>query len=110
VPGCAYAGYLLNGGEFNHSGDSYFAPEQKIEVLALPISGLWLKLGDAITFLHAVGPRVAIPMHEAQLPDTGLSYGMIGAFKSESTEFVPLERGGLRASSGARQPLGQSVP
>lgn len=96
VPDCANAGYLVNGGEFYHSGDSYFVPETKIDILALPTSGPWLKLGEAITFLHAVGPRVAIPMHEAQLSDTGLSYGMIGAFKPESTEFVPLERGVTR--------------
>jgi len=93
VPGCTNAGYLVNRGEFYHSGDSYFVPDATIDILALPTSGPWLRLGDAITFLHAVGPRVAIPMHEAQLSHTGLSYGMIGAFKPESTDFVPLERG-----------------
>jgi L-ascorbate metabolism protein UlaG (beta-lactamase superfamily) len=96
VPDCTNAAYLVDGGAFYHAGDSYFVPTQKIDILALPTSGPWLKLGEAITFLHAVGPRVAIPMHEAALAHTGLHYGMIGAFKPESTEFVPLERGVAR--------------
>jgi L-ascorbate metabolism protein UlaG (beta-lactamase superfamily) len=96
VPDCTNAGYLVNGGAFYHSGDSYFVPDATIDILALPTSGPWLKLGDAITFLHAVGPRVAIPMHEAQLAHTGLSYGMIGAFKPDTTDFVPLDRGVAR--------------
>ena len=96
VPDCTNAGYLVNDGEFYHSGDSYFVPDKKVDILALPTSGPWLKVGEAITFLHAVGPRVAIPMHEAALAHTGLHYGMIGAFKPETTEFVPLEHGVAR--------------
>ena len=96
VPDCSNAAYVVNGGEFYHAGDSYFVPEQTIDILALPTSGPWLKLGDAISFLHAVGPRVAVPMHEAALAHTGLHYGMIGAFKPEGTEFAPLERGVTR--------------
>jgi hypothetical protein len=35
-------------------------------------------------------------MHEAALASTELHYGMIGAFKPDATEFVPLDRGVAR--------------
>ena len=91
IPGCTNAAYLVDGGAFFHPGDSYFVPEQKVDILALPTSGPWLRVRDAVEYVTAVTPRVAIPMHEAALAHTGLHYGMIGAFKPESVEFVPLD-------------------
>lgn len=93
IPGCTNAAYVVDGGRFYHPGDSYFVPAVEVDILALPTSGPWLRLGDAITFLHAVSPRVAVPMHEAALAHTGLHYGMIAAFKPEATRFSPLDRG-----------------
>jgi L-ascorbate metabolism protein UlaG (beta-lactamase superfamily) len=96
IPDCTNAAYLVNDGEFFHPGDSYFVPEQRIDVLALPTSGPWLRVSDALNYVTAVAPRIAIPMHEAALADTSTHYGMIGAFKPAATEFVPLTRGVAR--------------
>lgn len=65
------AGYVVDDGAFYHPGDALFVPEQRIDVLGLPVSGPWLKTAEAIDFLLAVGPRVAVPIHEALLSEVG---------------------------------------
>ena len=92
-PGSANVAFLIDGGEFFHPGDSFEVPEVKVDVLALPISGPWLKLGDAISYLRAVAPRVAIPMHEAAWADLGMPHSMLGHFTPEGTALTILERG-----------------
>ena len=65
------AGYVVDHGAFYHPGDALFVPEQKIDVLGLPMSAPWLKTSEAIDFLRAVGPRIAVPIHEALLTEVG---------------------------------------
>lgn len=80
VPGCTNAAYLLDGGALLHPGDSFFVPEQDVDVLAVAIDAPWLKLAEAVDYVHAVGPRVAIPIHEGETSDPGKYAGMLGAF------------------------------
>jgi L-ascorbate metabolism protein UlaG (beta-lactamase superfamily) len=65
------AGYVVDHGAFYHPGDALFVPEQEIDVLGLPMSAPWLKTSEIIDFLRAVGPRVAVPIHEALLTEAG---------------------------------------
>ena len=65
------AGYVVDHGAFYHPGDALFVPEQRIDVLGLPMAAPWLKTGEMIDFLRAVGPRVAVPIHEALLSELG---------------------------------------
>jgi L-ascorbate metabolism protein UlaG (beta-lactamase superfamily) len=80
VPGCTNAAYLLDGGALLHPGDSFFVPEQDVDVLAVAVDGPWLKLAEAVDYVHAVGPRVAVPIHEGETTDPGKYAGMLGAF------------------------------
>ena len=96
IPDCTNSAYIVNDGEFYHPGDSFFVPEQRIDVLALPIGGPWLRVSDAVTFLRAVTPRVAVPMHEAALAHPAQHVEMVTAFGPDSTEVVPFERGETR--------------
>lgn len=93
IPGNTNVAYLIDGGAFYHPGDSFVVPEVAVEVLALPTSGPWLKVSDAIEFVRAISPAVAIPMHEQALADTTTHYEMIGGLSPESTAFTPLEAG-----------------
>ncbi|MHC5794788.1 MBL fold metallo-hydrolase [Lacisediminihabitans sp. FW035] len=92
-PGSANVAYLLDDGAFFHPGDSFELPEVPVDVLALPISGPWIKLGEAIGYLRAIAPRVVLPIHEAAWADLGMPHSMIRNFTPEGTEFTPLERG-----------------
>jgi L-ascorbate metabolism protein UlaG (beta-lactamase superfamily) len=85
VPGCTNAAYLLDDGALLHPGDSFFVPQQDIDVLAVAIDAPWLKLSEAVDYVRAVDPRVAVPIHEGETTDPGKYAGMLGAFSPEGT-------------------------
>ncbi|WP_426560615.1 MBL fold metallo-hydrolase [Angustibacter sp. McL0619] len=80
VPGCTNSAYLVGGGALLHPGDSFFVPEQDVDVLAVPVDGPWLKLAEAVEYVRAVSPRVAVPIHEGETTDPAKYAGMLGAF------------------------------
>lgn len=63
-------GYLVAGAVF-HPGDSYVVPDASVDTLLVPTSGPWTKVGEAIDFIKAVGPRQTIPVHDVMLSDVG---------------------------------------
>lgn len=77
VPGCANLAYLIDDGALLHPGDSFTGPGRPVDVLAVPVDGPWLKLAEAIDYLLAVDPRVAVPIHEAETTDPGKYAGML---------------------------------
>ncbi|WP_353808309.1 MBL fold metallo-hydrolase [Agromyces sp. SYSU T00194] len=58
---------VLLGGRLLHPGDSLVVPDDRVEILAVPIGGPWLKLSEAIDYVREVHPSVAIPIHGAGL-------------------------------------------
>jgi L-ascorbate metabolism protein UlaG (beta-lactamase superfamily) len=91
IPGCQNNGVVIDDGAFYHPGDSYAVPEQSIDVLALPVSGPWLKVGEAIDFFRAVAPRVGVPIHEAALSSTETHYAMLGGLAPQGASFRPIK-------------------
>ena len=73
IPAPTNAGYVVDHGAFYHPGDALFVPEQEIDVLGLPVSAPWVKTGEVVDFYRAVGPRLAVPIHEALFSETGFS-------------------------------------
>ncbi len=65
VPVPPNVGYVLDDGAFYHPGDSFFRPEQTIDVLGIPAAAPWQKLSEAVDYLRMVKPRIAIPIHMA---------------------------------------------
>jgi len=63
-------GYLV-ADRFFYPGDAYTLPNKPVEVLALPVAGPWCKLSEAIAYGLAVGPKIAIPVHDAVLSEFG---------------------------------------
>ena len=47
-----------------YPGDSYTVPERDVDVLAVPSSAPWLKIGEVMDYLDTVRPRRAFPTHE----------------------------------------------
>jgi L-ascorbate metabolism protein UlaG (beta-lactamase superfamily) len=72
IPVVPNVGYLV-GGRLFHPGDAFTLPEQPVEVLAVPAGAPWLKLSEPIDYLRAVRPRVAVPVHDLVLSQTGRS-------------------------------------
>jgi L-ascorbate metabolism protein UlaG (beta-lactamase superfamily) len=72
IPVVPNVGYLL-GGRLFHPGDAFTLPAQPVEVLAVPAAAPWLKTAEAIEYLRAVRPQVAVPVHEKVLSEVGIS-------------------------------------
>jgi L-ascorbate metabolism protein UlaG (beta-lactamase superfamily) len=83
VPGCTNSAYLIDDGALFHPGDSFAVPPGPVDVLAVAIDGPWLKIAEAIDYVHAVKPRVAVPIHEGETTDPGKYVGMLAAFSPE---------------------------
>jgi L-ascorbate metabolism protein UlaG (beta-lactamase superfamily) len=92
LPIAVNVGYMIGDGAFYHPGDALHVPEESVDVLGLPTGAPWLKLGEAVDFLRAVAPRVAIPIHEAVLSAAGIQLhtGRFTAMAAEGTTVVTL--------------------
>ncbi len=47
-----------------YPGDAFTDPERAVEILALPVSGPWMKLGEALDYAIKLKPKVAFPVHD----------------------------------------------
>jgi L-ascorbate metabolism protein UlaG (beta-lactamase superfamily) len=91
IPVVPNGAFVVDDGAFFHPGDSFFVPTQDVDVLGLPVSGPWVKVGEAIDYVRLVSPRVAVPIHERALSNTGSAYSMLAALKPAQTTFRPVE-------------------
>lgn len=88
-PGITNTGYIIDHGAFYHPGDSYHVPEQTIDVLGVPVYAPWMKIAEAADFVHAVKPRVSVPIHEGMLNNPPFVDGLLERF---TAEVAPLRR------------------
>lgn len=74
IPLVGNVGYVLSEGDgarLFHPGDSYGYAPQGVDVLALPITAPWARVGTTADFLIEVSPSEAFPIHDAILSDAG---------------------------------------
>ncbi len=72
LPVCVNTGFFV-GKKLFFPGDCFHVPQEKVEVLALPVAGPWMKLSEAIEYAKAVHPRVVFPVHDGMLKDIALA-------------------------------------
>ncbi|MCX4911457.1 MBL fold metallo-hydrolase [Streptomyces sp. NBC_00878] len=82
-PDCANLGYVIDEAVY-HPGDSLHVPGQPIETLLVPAQGSWMKTAEAISFVKAIEPQRAFPIHDAQINHRGLS--SVNGWLAESTD------------------------
>jgi L-ascorbate metabolism protein UlaG (beta-lactamase superfamily) len=63
IPQSDNTGYIISD-RFFYPGDALTVPPKKIEILALPISGPWLKMSEVIDYVLAVKPKFCFPVHD----------------------------------------------
>lgn len=78
-----------------YPGDAFTDPKRKVEILALPVSGPWMKIGEAVDYAILLKPRIAFPVHD------GTRFGSAHTLPSKilpnySIEFVPMVEGDER--------------
>ncbi|USQ75038.1 MBL fold metallo-hydrolase [Ornithinimicrobium cryptoxanthini] len=54
-----------------HPGDALDAEPGPVDVLLVPVSAPWARVGDTVTFVRRIAPTRAIPIHDGLLNDTG---------------------------------------
>lgn len=60
-------GYMIN--DLCYPGDAFSYPDAKVDILALPVCGPWMKTRDAVMYAKNINPRVAFPVHDGMLVD-----------------------------------------
>lgn len=82
LPVAQNVAYLVDGTAL-HPGDSFTPPPAgaDVDLLLVPVAGPWMKLSEAIDYVRAVAPRVAVPIHDATVtvPGRGLPDRLVGA-------------------------------
>ena len=68
-------GYLLEVEDITvfHPGDSLTLPEREVDLLLLPVSAPWLKIGECIDFARDVGAPRSLAIHDMVYSDVGLA-------------------------------------
>jgi L-ascorbate metabolism protein UlaG (beta-lactamase superfamily) len=85
-------GYLIAERLF-HPGDSFTRPDVEVEILGLPTAAPWLKAAEAVDYLRAVRPQVAVPIHEALLTRPAMHYGLFEALAPTGTQVRVIDSG-----------------
>lgn len=70
---------VLNSGFFIadqlfYPGDALIDPQRPVEILALPVAGPWIKIGEAIEYALRIKPRFVFPVHDAILKQPGVAH------------------------------------
>jgi len=99
VPRIGNVGLLLaeeGGPTLFHPGDSYESTPAGVDVLAVPLSAPWAAIRETVTFLRAVAPRAAFPIHDATLSPVGrgLYLRVLGSLGPEGTQLSDLAEAG----------------
>ncbi len=80
-------GYLISASGRNlfYPGDAYCKPEIEVDVLALPVSGGWCRISDAVSYAIEIKPKKTFPVHDGMMyPDR------IGGPHAVPAKFLPL--------------------
>lgn len=93
IPVIANVGYLI-AGRFFYPGDALTVPATDVEILALPAGAPWMRLEEAMDYLRAIKPKVALPVHDGIFAQPGLFNGLLVApAKAVGAELRSLDDG-----------------
>ena len=95
IPVVRNTGYLV-ANKFFYPGDMFTVPKEPVDILALPVSAPWMRVGEAIDYARAVKARVSFPVHDGMLREPGFMHGLVQkVLASFGISFVPLQAGGV---------------
>lgn len=85
-------GYFFDNKLF-YPGDALHKPEQPVDILAFPVTGPWIKISEAMDYVLDVKPRIAFPVHDANLVNQkGITVRLPAIYLPKAgIEFIVLE-------------------
>lgn len=91
------SGYLFTLGDTTlfHPGDALTVPEQRVDVLCVPVCAPWMRAAEGIDFARAVGAPRNLAIHDRVYSEAGLRIvdGHYGLLLPETSEYVRLADG-----------------
>ncbi len=94
IPLSSNLGFLIDG-RLWYPGDAFTNPQVPVEILALPVSGPWMKISEAIDYALELKPKKAFPVHDGTRFTTAhMLPGRI--LPSNGIEFVVMVEGDTR--------------
>jgi len=94
IPASSNIGFFIDN-RLWYPGDAFTNPQMKIEILALPVSGPWMKISEAIDYALLLKPKVAFPVHD------GTRFGSAHALPlrilpPHGIDFIPMIEGDIK--------------
>jgi L-ascorbate metabolism protein UlaG (beta-lactamase superfamily) len=94
IPLSSNLGYFIDG-RLWYPGDAFTNPERSVEILALPVSGPWMKLSEAIDYALLLKPKKVFPVHD------GTRFGSAHVLPAkvltpEGIEFIVMAEGDVK--------------
>jgi L-ascorbate metabolism protein UlaG (beta-lactamase superfamily) len=88
IPVVPNNGYLIESeaGAILHPGDSFDLAGRDVAVLLLPTAAPWLKVSEAVDYLRAIAPPLAVPIHQAILAKPEKYYGLFRELAPAGTD------------------------
>ncbi len=96
IPLSSNMGYMIDE-RLWYPGDAFTNPHRGVEILALPVSGPWMKISEAIDYALLLKPKIAFPVHDGTrfgsahalpariLPENGIAFTPM--IEGDSKEF-----------------------
>jgi L-ascorbate metabolism protein UlaG (beta-lactamase superfamily) len=81
---------------YYYPGDTFHIIEKHAQVAGVPVSAPWLKLTEAIQFMHDVNAQKVMPTHNGLMNEVGhtITHNVLGNFTKESgKELLLLQNG-----------------
>ncbi|MCR4328447.1 MAG: MBL fold metallo-hydrolase [Patescibacteria group bacterium] len=73
IPQSQNTGYFINNRLF-YPGDALTNPERPVEILALPVAGPWVTIGESIDYAITIKPVICFPVHDGNLKSPGIAH------------------------------------
>lgn len=93
IPIVTNTGFLFDN-KFFYPGDALTNPHRQVELLALPITGPWLPIAEAIDYARALKPKKCFPVHDGNIKKPEGMYRVASRFlQPENINFDIFELG-----------------
>ncbi|MEI6843204.1 MAG: MBL fold metallo-hydrolase [bacterium] len=78
-----------------YPGDNFTDPKRPVEILALPVAGPWMKIGEAVDYALLLKPKIAFPVHDGTRSSVAHTLP-VRILSANNIEFVPMVEGDSR--------------
>jgi L-ascorbate metabolism protein UlaG (beta-lactamase superfamily) len=75
LPEIHNTGYFI-ANRFFYPGDALTNPGKPVEVLAFPVTAVWLKLSEGIDYAKEIRPKICFPVHDSNMKYPGSVHGL----------------------------------